>query len=125
MYGWTTNPCVEWYVVEDSFNTMPINPGMTTNKGDRQIDGGTYVIYTRPTTGSGGSRCSNTTNWIQYYSVRRTARACGVISLTEHFNAWQSLGMDMTGALLEAKVLVEVGGGVGNVQLPVANVTVQ
>jgi hypothetical protein len=125
MYGWTTNPCVEWYVVDDSYNTMPINPGMTTNKGERMIDGGTYVIYTRPTTGSGGSRCSGTTNWMQYYSVRRTARACGVISLTEHFNAWQALGMDMTGDLLEAKILVEVGGGIGNVQLPVANVMVQ
>jgi endo-1,4-beta-xylanase len=125
MYGWTTNPCVEWYVVDDSYNTMPINPGSTTNRGERQIDGGTYIMYTRPTTGTGGTRCSNVTNWIQYYSVRRTARACGVISLTEHFNAWQSLNMDMTGDLLEAKILVEVGGGVGNVELPIANVTVR
>jgi hypothetical protein len=125
MYGWTTNPCVEWYVVDDSYNNMPINPGGTTNEGEVEIDGGTYIMYTRPTTGSGGTRCSGTTNWIQYYSVRRTARACGVISLSEHFNAWQGLGMDMSGELLEAKILVEVGGGVGNVQLPIANVTVQ
>ncbi len=62
---------------------------------------------------------------MQYYSVRRTARACGVISLSEHFNAWYSLGMALSGELLEAKILVEVGGGVGNVQLPIANVTVQ
>jgi hypothetical protein len=125
MYGWTTNPCVEWYVVDDSYNTMPINPGDTTNEGEVEIDGGTYIMYTRPTTGSGGTRCSGTTNWIQYYSVRKTARACGVISLSEHFGAWESLGMDMSGELLEAKILVEVGGGVGNVQLPIANVTVQ
>jgi hypothetical protein len=125
MYGWTTNPCVEWYIVDDSYNTMPINPGGTTNRGERTIDGGAYIMYTRPTTGTGGTRCSGVTNWIQYYSVRRTARACGVISLTEHFNAWQSLNMDMTGELLEAKILVEVGGGVGNVQLPVANVILQ
>lgn len=125
MYGWTTNPCVEWYVVDDSYNTMPINPGNTTKEGEVQIDGGTYIMYTRPTTGSGGTRCSGTTNWIQYYSVRTTARACGVISLSEHFAAWESLGMDMSGELLEAKILVEVGGGVGNVQLPIANVTVQ
>jgi hypothetical protein len=125
MYGWTTNPCVEWYVVDDSYNTMPINPGNTTNRGERTIDGGTYIMYTRPTSGTGGTRCSGVTNWIQHYSVRRTARACGVISLTEHFNAWQSLNMDMSGALLEAKILVEVGGGVGNVQLPIANVILQ
>lgn len=125
MYGWTTNPCVEWYIVDDSYNNMPINPGMTTNKGEKTIDGGTYIMYTRPTTGTGGTRCSGTTNWMQYYSVRRTARQCGVISLSEHFRQWQSLGMDMTGELLEAKILVEVGGGVGNVQLPIANVIVQ
>lgn len=64
---------------------------------------------------------SNTTNWIQYYSVRKTARQCGVISLTEHFDAWKGLGMNL-GNLLEAKILVEVGGGVGKVDLPVANV---
>jgi endo-1,4-beta-xylanase len=125
MYGWTTNPCVEWYVVDDSYNNMPINPGNTTNEGDVNIDGGTYVVYTRPTTGSGGTRCSGATNWIQYYSVRRTARACGVISLSEHFRQWEALGMDMGGELLEAKILVEVGGGVGNVELPIANVSVQ
>jgi hypothetical protein len=125
MYGWTTNPCVEWYVVDDSFNPMPINPGTTTKKGEVDLDGGTYIMYTRPTTGTGGTRCSDTTSWMQYYSVRKTARACGVISLSEHFKAWQSLEMDMTGELLEAKILVEVGGGVGSVELPVANVMVQ
>jgi hypothetical protein len=125
MYGWTTNPCVEWYVVDDSYNQMPINPGTTTKEGEVEIDGGTYIMYTRPTTGTGGTRCDGVTNWAQYYSVRRTARACGVISLSEHFRAWQELGMDMTGELLEAKILVEVGGGVGNVQLPIANVVVQ
>jgi hypothetical protein len=125
MYGWTTSPCVEWYVVDDSYGNMPINPGNTTKEGEVQIDGGTYIMYTRPTTGSGGTRCSGTTNWVQYYSVRTAARACGVISLSKHFLAWESLGMDMSGELLEAKILVEVGGGVGNVQLPVANVTVQ
>lgn len=125
MYGWTNNPCVEWYIVDDSYNNMPINPGNTTNEGEVEIDGGTYIMYSRPTTGTGGSRCSGVSDWIQYYSVRRTARACGVISLSEHFLAWESLGMTMSGELLEAKILVEVGGGVGNVQLPIANVTVQ
>jgi len=125
MYGWTTNPCVEWYIVDDSYGTMPINPGTTTKKGEIMIDGELYIMYTRPTTGTGGTRCANITSWMQYYSVRKKARACGVISLSQHFREWQKLGMDMTGELLEAKILVEVGGGVGNVQLPIANVTVK
>ena len=42
VYGWSTNPCVEFYIVDDSFNTMPVNPGSTTNKGTVDIDGGSY-----------------------------------------------------------------------------------
>jgi hypothetical protein len=122
MYGWTNDPCVEWYVVDDNFGTLPFNPGGTTNMGEVDIDGGTYIIYLRPTTGTGGSRCSGVNQWDQYYSMRTTARNCGQISLTEHFDAWESAGLQM-GALLEAKILVEVGGGTGRVDLPVANVT--
>ena len=33
IYGWSVNPCVEWYIVDDSYNKMPVNPGNTTNKG--------------------------------------------------------------------------------------------
>jgi hypothetical protein len=122
MYGWTNSPCIEWYIVDDSYNNMPINPGNTTNEGTVDIDGGSYIMYTRPTTGTGGSRCSGVSNWVQYYSVRTTARECGQISLTEHFDAWDSLGMSL-GNLLEAKILVEVGGGNGSVDFPIANVT--
>jgi endo-1,4-beta-xylanase len=122
MYGWTNNPCIEWYIVDDSYNRMPVNPGSTTNKGTVMIDGGSYIMYTRQTSGTGGSRCSGVSSWAQYYSVRTTARACGQISLTEHFSAWAGLGMPL-GNLLEAKILVEVGGGSGTVELPVARVT--
>jgi endo-1,4-beta-xylanase len=121
MYGWSTDPCVEWYIVDDSYKPMPFNPGNTTNKGEVDIDGGTYIMYTRNTTGTGGSRCSGVSNWVQYYSVRKVARQCGVIPLTEHFDAWKDLNMPL-GVLLEAKILVEAGGGVGSVEFPVANV---
>lgn len=121
MYGWSNDPCIEWYVVEDSYNGMPFNPGMTTVMDEVDIDGGTYIMYTRPTTGTGGSRCSGVNQWMQYYSMRKTARSCGQISLTEHFDAWKALGMEL-GDLLEAKILVEVGGGTGRVDLPIANV---
>jgi len=120
IYGWSTSPCVEWYIVDDSFNGMPVNPGNTTNKGTVKIDGGDYILYTRQTTGTGGSRCSGTSSWAQYYSIRKTARQCGTISITEHFDAWKAASMPL-GNLLEAKILVEVGGGQGSVQFPVAN----
>jgi endo-1,4-beta-xylanase len=104
---------------------MPVNPGSTTNKGTVTIDGGSYIMYTRPTTGTGGNRCgSSVTSWTQFYSVRQTARTCGTITITDHFNAWNTAGMTL-GAVLEASFLVEVGGGTGSVTFPVANVTAQ
>jgi Glycosyl hydrolases family 11 len=125
MYGWSSDPCVEWYVIEDSFKTMPVNPGTTTLKTDKlRVDDGDYNVYTRPTSGNGGTRCNGVTDWIQYYSIRKTARRCGEISLTAHFDAWKGLEMPL-GDLLEAKILVEVGGGVGRVDFPVAEVLVQ
>ena len=123
IYGWSSNPCVEWYIVDDSYNGMPVNPGNTTNKGTVKIDGGDYILYTRQTTGTGGSRCSGVSNWAQYYSIRKTARQCGTISITQHFDAWKAASMPL-GNLLEAKILVEVGGGSGSVQFPVANVAI-
>ena len=121
IYGWSTNPCVEWYIVDDSYNGMPVNPGNTSNKGTVNIDGGDYILYTRQTTGTGGSRCSGVSNWAQYYSIRKSGRQCGTISITKHFDAWKAASMPL-GNLLEAKILVEVGGGQGSVQFPVANV---
>jgi len=124
IYGWSNNPCIEYYIIDDSFNRMPVNPGNTTNKGTATIDGGTYTLYTRPTTGTGGSRCAGVNSWTQFYSVRQTARQCGQISITEHFKAWAAAGMTL-GTLLEAKVLIEVGGGAGSIDFTTANVTAQ
>jgi len=125
IYGWSVNPCIEWYIVDDSFNKMPVNPGNTTNKGTVTIDGGTYTMYLRPTNGTGGNRCgSGVTSWNQFYSIRQTARTCGQISITDHFNAWNEAGMTL-GAVLEASILVETGGGIGSVAFPTASVTAQ
>jgi hypothetical protein len=122
IYGWSTNPCVEWYIVDDSFNKMPVNPGNTTNKGTVTIDGGDYILYTRNTTGTGGNRCGNVSSWIQFYSVRKTSRTCGRITISDHFAAWAAAGMTL-GSVLEASILVEAGGGTGSIQFPTANVT--
>lgn len=122
IYGWSVEPCVEFYIVDDSWNRMPVNPGMTNNKGTANIDGGTYTLYTRDTTGTGGSKCPGTSQWAQYYSIRQSARSCGQISVTAHFDAWKAAGMPL-GKMDQAQILVEVGGGQGSIEFPVANVT--
>jgi hypothetical protein len=124
VYGWSNNPCIEFYIIDDSYNRMPVNPGNTTNKGTVTIDGSPYILYTRPTTGTGGSRCTGVNSWTQFYSVRQTARQCGQISITEHFKAWAAAGMTL-GSMLEAKILIEVGGGAGSIDFTTASVTAQ
>jgi hypothetical protein len=122
IYGWSVSPCIEWYIVDDSFNKMPVNPGQTTKMGTATIDGGMYTLYTRPTSGTGGSRCPGVSNWTQFYSVRQTARTCGQISITDHWNAWANAGMTL-GSMLEASILVETGGGMGSIDFTTASVT--
>jgi endo-1,4-beta-xylanase len=122
IYGWSVSPCVEWYIVDDSYNKMPVNPGSTTNMGTGTIDGGSYTFYKRTTNGTGGSKCGSQTTWDQYYSIRNTARECGQISISEHFAKWAAASMPL-GKMDQAQILVEVGGGLGKVDFPVASVT--
>jgi hypothetical protein len=124
IYGWSTNPCVEWYIVDDRWGTMPFNAYNATLKGTVQIDGADYKLFQNKTTGTGGSRCSGVSQWDQYWSIRQTARQCGTITISEHFRAWDTAGLKL-GGLLEAKILVESGGGTGDIQFPIANVTAQ
>jgi hypothetical protein len=120
MYGWTQSPCVEWYIVEDSFQTMPTQKSSVTTT----VDGGTYYLISNQTTGSGGNACESghTGGWTQMWSVRTTARQCGTITVSDHFAKWAAQGWSL-GKLTSVHINVEVGGGVGSIQFPVANVT--
>jgi hypothetical protein len=122
IYGWSVSPCIEFYIVDDSYNGMPVNPGNTTNEGTVTIDGGDYILYTRPTTGTGGSNCPGVSSWTQFYSVRKTARTCGQISITDHFNAWKAANMTL-GNVQQAQILIESGGGTGSIDFTYASVT--
>ncbi|MBN2574460.1 MAG: glycoside hydrolase family 11 protein [Deltaproteobacteria bacterium] len=124
IYGWTNNPCVEWYIVDDRYGTMPFNAYNATQKGTATIDGEAYKLFQNKTSGTGGSRCSGVSQWDQFWSIRQKARQCGTITISEHFKAWEAAGLKM-GGLLEAKILVETGGDNGSIEFPVANVTAE
>ncbi|HET9956474.1 MAG TPA: glycoside hydrolase family 11 protein [Polyangiaceae bacterium] len=124
IYGWSINPCVEWYIVDDRWGTMPFDAYQATPKGTAKIDDENYKLFQNKTPGTGGSRCGNgVTQWDQFWSIRQKARQCGTITISEHFKAWAAAGLKL-GNLLEAKILVETGGGQGSIEFPVANVTV-
>jgi endo-1,4-beta-xylanase len=123
VYGWSANPCVEYYIIDDSFSTMPVSLG-GTSKGTAIIDGGTYTLASRAVTGTAIGTCAGTSSWTQLSSIRKTARQCGQISISEHFKAWNDVGMRL-GNLDQAVILVEAGGGTGSIEFATARVMVQ
>ena len=88
VYGWTTNPLVEYYVAE-SWN------GLTqgTNMGTYTSDGATYTIWKHQQVNQ-PSIIGTATFW-QYISVRNSQRTAGTITMQNHFNAWASKGMNL------------------------------
>jgi hypothetical protein len=122
IYGFSTDPCVEFYIVDDSYSAMPFKPWSSSNKGTVTIDGGSYDLYSGTMASAGASSCRGST-WYLFYSVRQTARTCGQISITQHFDAWKAAGMKL-GNLTEVEVVAEVGGGTGSIDFPIATVTI-
>lgn len=111
IYGWTVNPLVEYYIVDDWFN----KPGANLTgqkKGEFEVDGDVYEVYQNQRYNAPSIK-GNSDNFPQYFSVRKSGRSCGHIDVTAHFKKWEALGMKM-GKMYEAKVLVEAGGGSGS-----------
>ncbi len=120
IYGWSENPLVEYYIVDDWYgNNVPTGGG--TKKGSFTVDGALYNVYMHNQVGQ-PSITGNDMNFPQFFSVRQTARQCGTISISAHFAEWASLGLQM-GDLEEARILVEVGGGSGTIDFTTATVT--
>lgn len=101
VYGWTTSPLVEYYIVESWGTWRP--PG-AVSKGTITVDGGTYDIY--ETTRTNQPSIKGTKTFQQYWSVRTTKRTSGSISVTQHFNEWEKLGLKM-GKMYEVALTVE------------------
>ena len=110
IYGWTVDPLVEYYIVDDWFSEPGPNL-LGQRKGEFQVDGATYEVYQNQRNNAPSIKGNQT--FPQYFSKRKGARSCGHIDISAHFKKWESLGMKM-GKMYEAKVLVEAGGGSGS-----------
>ena len=118
VYGWTRDPLVEYYIVDSWGSWRP--PGATA-KGTIEVDGGTYEIY--ETTRVDQPSIDGNTTFEQYWSVRTSKRTSGTISVTEHFKAWEKLGMKM-GNLYEACLTIEGYQSNGSAEVYLNKVTV-
>ncbi|KAH9863581.1 hypothetical protein J1614_009513 [Plenodomus biglobosus] len=92
VYGWTTQPLIEYYIQEYTSNGAGSAQGQKL--GSVTCDGAVYDIWKHQQVNQ-PSIAGTATFW-QYISNRRDKRAGGGTVTTQcHFEAWKALGLDL------------------------------
>ncbi|KAF4634778.1 hypothetical protein G7Y89_g3309 [Cudoniella acicularis] len=100
VYGWTKNPLIEYYIVED-YTTAPTG----SLKGTITSDGATYNVY--ETTRTNEPSIVGTATFHQFISVRTSKRSSGTVTTANHFNGWAKLGLTLGTTWAEQVVATE------------------
>ena len=121
IYGWTKNPLIEYYIVDDSFTSDGSNMFNGTEEiGTYKVDG---IEYTLRVGQRYGAPCiEGSADFQQIFAVRSSYHTCGTINVTEHFKNWENLGIKM-GNVYSCNFLCEVSGGTGSIEYTCASMS--
>lgn len=126
IYGWTVNPLREYYILDDWGATKPAGVASDGSPRDEvgtiTVDGEVYDVWKK--TRENKPSIQGDATFDQYFSIRRTRRQCGRISISEHFRQWEALGLPL-GKLYEAKMLVESQNNSGAIEFTNVSVGVE
>jgi endo-1,4-beta-xylanase len=109
LYGWSTSPLVEYYVMEN-YSGSPPTAG--TYMGQVTSDGGTYNIYEHQQVNQ--PSIVGTATFEQYLAIRTSPTSSGTITTQNFFNAWASHGMNLGTLNYQILATESFGGGSGS-----------
>jgi endo-1,4-beta-xylanase len=109
LYGWSTNPLVEYYVMENYAGSPPT---AGTFMGTVTSDGGTYDIYEHQQVNQ--PSIQGTATFEQYLAIRTSPTSSGTITTQNFFNAWASHGMNLGTLNYQIMATESFGGGSGS-----------
>ena len=116
LYGWSTGPLVEYYVME---NYVGSPPTAGTYMGQVTSDGGTFNIYEHQQVNQ--PSIQGTATFEQYLAIRTSPVSSGTITMSNFFNAWASHGMNLGTLNYQILATEAWGGGSGNSNVSVSS----